>query len=140
FTLSEMTAGKVLYFLQKDNRSTEPVIYSLKVLERGPNRLVIAVENDTPVQMWLVTLFPPHEIQFLYILDAQGHGNWGLFGLLRTGLGASYMSTGRDASYVSRFVAFYRHFAAIQTDQNPPIVWSSPEEQASRFEASRNLQ
>jgi hypothetical protein len=140
FSVSEMTERKVLYFLQKDNRSTEPVIYGLQVLERAPNRLVISVENYTPVHMWLVTLFPPHEIQFLYILDAQGRGSWGLFSMLRTGLGASYLSSGHDISYVSRAVAFYRHFASILTDANPPVVWSPPEGPTSGFQASRDLQ
>ena len=140
FSVSEMAEGKVLYFLQKDNRSSEPVIYGLQVLERAPNRLVISVENYTPVHMWLVTLFPPREIQFLYILDAQGRGRWGLFSMIRSGLGASYLSFGHDISYVSRAVAFYRHFASIPTDTNPPVVWSPPEEPANHFQASRDLQ
>ena len=140
FSVSELGSGKVLYFSQQDNRSSEPVIYGFNVLERSPTRLVIAVENYTPVNMWLMTLFPAHELQSLYILDNQGSGNWGVFSVIRAGAGASYLSMGHDASYVSRAIAYYRHFAAIQTDMNPPVIWSAPEEQASRLEASKSSQ
>jgi len=140
FDVSEITEGKVLYFLEQDNRSPEPVIYGMEVLERGPNRLVIAVENYTPLRMWLMTLFPPHQLQFLHILDARGYGIWGLFTLVRTGLGARALSSGHDASYVSRAVAFYRHFALIPTDQNPPVIWSSPEATTNRAQANRDAQ
>ena len=140
FGVNEMGKGKVLYFLQQDNRSSEPVIYGLQVLERSASRLVIAVENYTPVRMWLMTLFPPHELQFLHILDARDRGTWGFYSVVRVGLGSSDMSTGHDASYVSRAVAFYRHFSSIPTDQNPPVIWSSPETTTSRSQANRDVQ
>ena len=49
-------------------------------------------------------------------------GVWGLYSLLRTGRGASSLSSGHQASYVSRAVAFYRQIAGIPTNQNPPVV------------------
>jgi hypothetical protein len=49
-------------------------------------------------------------------------GVWGLYSLLRTGRGASSLTSGDQASYVSRVVAFYRHLAGIPTDQSPPVV------------------
>jgi hypothetical protein len=140
FSTSELAEGKVLYFLQKDIRMSEPVIYGLQVLKKEQSRLIIAVENYTPVRSWLVTLFPPHQLQFLHVLDARGVGSWGLFSLLRVGPDASHLSAGHDASYVSRAVAFYRHFAAIPTDTAPPVIWPSPEGEINRIEATGNPQ
>jgi hypothetical protein len=85
-------------------------------------------------------VFPPHQLQFLHVLDARGVGSWGLFSLLRVGPDASHLSSGHEASYVSRAVAFYRLFAAIPTAKDPPVIWSSPEGEINRLEAARNPQ
>jgi uncharacterized protein DUF6675 len=124
FTAAELRTGKDLYFLQDDSRSSGSVLYQMQVLEIGPKRLVVAIENASPVRAFLMTLFHPGDLQFLYFLDARGPGIWGLYSLTRTGRGASSLSSGHENSYVSRAVAFYRHFAGIPTDQNPPVLFS----------------
>jgi hypothetical protein len=123
FTVAEMTPRKALYFLQDDNRSSGSVLYRLQVLEKGPSRLVIEVENASPLRAFMMTLFPPGDLQFLYILEARAPGIWGLYSLTRTGLGSSSLSAGHEASYASRAVAFYRHITGVPTDQNPPVVY-----------------
>jgi hypothetical protein len=122
FAPDEMKTDKDLYFLQDDNSSSGPVIYRLRVLEVHPTRLVIEFENVSPVRRFLFTLFHPGDLQFAYILEAYSPGLWGLYSLLRIGRGASSLTSGHQASYVSRVVAFYRHLAGIPTDQNPPVV------------------
>jgi hypothetical protein len=121
FTVSEMKTGKALYFLQKDSVSSGPVVYRLRVLDLHP-ALVVEFENISPVRLFLFTLFHPGDLQFVYFLEARSLGLWGLYSLLRIGRGASSLSSGHQASYVSRMVAFYRHLAGIPTDQNPPVV------------------
>ena len=71
----------------------------------------------------MLTLFHPGDLQFVYFLEARLPGLWTLYSLSRTGRGASSLSSGHEASYVSRAVAFYRHIVGIPTDQNPPIVY-----------------
>lgn len=122
FTAAEMKTRKVVYFLQDDSRSSGPVVYRLRLLESGPKRLVVEIENASPVRTFMVTLFHPGDLQFAYFLEERAPGLWGLYSLLRTGRGASSLSSGHQASYVSRAVAFYRHIAGIPTDQNPPVV------------------
>jgi hypothetical protein len=122
FTAAEMKSRKVVYFLQDDSRSSGPVVYRLRLLESGPTRLVVQIENVSPVRIFMLTLFHPGDLQFVHYLEARSPGLWGLYSLMRTGRGASSLSSGHQASYVSRAVAFYRHIAGIPTDQNPPVV------------------
>jgi hypothetical protein len=123
FTIAEMAPRRFLYFLQDDNRSSGPVLYQLQVLEKGPSRLVIEVENASPLKTFMMTLFHPGDLQFLYILEGRAAGIWGIYSLTRAGPGSSWLSGGHEASYASRAVAFYRHIAGIPTDQNPPMVY-----------------
>jgi uncharacterized protein DUF6675 len=125
FAATEMGIRKVVYFLQDDSRSSGPVVYRLQVLESGPARLVVQIENVSPVSTFMLTLFHPGDLQFVYFLEARLPGLWTLYSLSRTGRGASSLSSGHEASYVSRAVAFYRHIVGIPTDQNPPIVYVS---------------
>ena len=94
----------------------------MKVRENGPTRLVIEVENVTPIRALLMTLFHPGDLQFVYFLERQAPDIWGLYSLSRTGKGANSLSGGHEASYVSRAVAFYRLIAGIPSDQNPPVL------------------
>ena len=122
FAVTEMKTDKALYFLQDDSVSSGPVIYQLRVREVQAARLLVEFENISPVRLFLFTLFHPGDLQFAYFLEAPSPGLWGLYILLRIGRGASTLSSGYEASYASRMVAFYRHIASIPTDQNPPVV------------------
>jgi hypothetical protein len=122
FARAEMKSDKDLYFLQDDSSSSGPVVYRLRVLEVHPTRLVVEFENVSSVRRFLFTLFHPGDLQFVYILETYSPGLWGLYSLLRIGRGASSLTSGHQASYVSRAVAFYRYLAGIPTDQNPPVV------------------
>jgi hypothetical protein len=125
FTLAELRSGEPLYFLQDDTRTSGSVIYRMRVLESGPDRLVVAVENVTPIRAFLVTLFHPGDLQSVYFMDRLEPGTWGLYTLLRAGRGASAFSSGHENSYASRAIAFYRHLAGIPTDRRPPLLQAS---------------
>jgi hypothetical protein len=83
-----------MYFLQEDSRSSGPVVYQLRLLEDTPARLVIEVENVSPVRSFLLTLFHPGDLQFVYFLEARSPGLWALYSLLRTGRGLSSLGSG----------------------------------------------
>jgi len=120
----ELQRRKTMYFLQQDTRSSGPVVYRLRVLESSPARLVVEVENVSPVRAFMATLFSPGDLQFVYFLQMRSPGVWALYSLLRTGRDSSFLTAGHQASYVNRAVAFYRHLVGIPTDQNPPVVRS----------------
>ena len=64
------------------------------VLVRNPARLVIAIENQTPVRFLLVTLFDPGALQSVEFFDLVSPGVWGFYLLTRTGNGVSALARG----------------------------------------------
>jgi uncharacterized protein DUF6675 len=123
-TADELQQRKTMYFLQQDTRFSGPVIYRLHVLESAPARLVLEVENVSPMRSFSMTLFGSGDLQFIYFLDRHSPGLWELYSLLRTKRSSSSLTSGHKASYVNRAVAYYRYLVGIPTDQNPPAVRS----------------
>lgn len=121
FTLEELKAGSVLYFQQGDNLSGK-AIYRLHIAEATPYRLVFDVANVTLMRYLLLPLFHPGEMQSIYYLDRESEDVWRYYGMARTGKNASSLTTGHEASWINRSVAFYRHVAGIPTDQEPPAA------------------
>ena len=84
-----MRSYKELYFMQDDSRSSGEIVYRMSVRENGPTRLVIEVENVTPVRVLLMTLFHPGDLQFVYFLERQAPDIWGIYSLSRTREGSN---------------------------------------------------
>lgn len=59
FGASELLGGHAAYFVQHDSRSSGDVVCRMRVLDSGPDRLVVQTENVTPIRLLLVTLFQP---------------------------------------------------------------------------------
>ena len=121
FSPDEMKAGGVLYYQQLDNLSGK-AIYRMHIAEASENRIVFDVENVSTIRYALLTLFHPAELQTIYFLDREGENTWRYYNLLRTGQNASSLTTGKPASSINRAVAFFRHFAGIPTDAEPPAA------------------
>jgi len=119
FSSNEVAAGAPLYFEQRDNLSGRAT-YRLRVMSVSPGRLVFETENVSTLRYLLVPLFQPGEIQSIYFLQQESSGVWTYYNLTRMGKNASRLATGHDASSINRAVAFFRHWAGIPTDQEPP--------------------
>jgi hypothetical protein len=122
FTANEMTPGTDLYFVQHDSRSSGEVLYRMQVREKRWDRLVVAVENASPIRLLLLTLFRPGDLQVVYFVERRIPGVWGYYSLSRTAKTTSVLAGGHEKSYVNRAVALYRRFAGIPTDQPPPAA------------------
>ena len=121
FTPAEMVEGSSLYLLQTDSRSSDQVVYRMRVLEKRPDRLVVAMDNVTPVRLLLLTLFAPGDLQSTFFLERRPpSGIWSYYGLW--GIRTNALTSGHEASSINRAVAMYRHLAGIPTDQEPPAV------------------
>jgi hypothetical protein len=121
FTPAEMAEGSSLYFVQADSRSSGEVVYRMRVLEKRPDRLVLAIANATPVRFLLLTLFAPGDLQSTFFLERlSASGTWGYYGLW--GIRTNALTSGHEASSINRAVAMFRHLAGIPTDQEPPAV------------------
>lgn len=119
FSPRELLGGVPVYFVQTDNRSSGDVVYRMRVLQAGPDRVVVAMENVTSIRLLLITLFPPGSVQTVDFLERQSDGSWGYYSLVRTRASSSFLTGGFVSSYVNRAVAFYRHIAGIREEAEP---------------------
>lgn len=121
FTPAELKTGADFYFLRSDNRSSDPVIYRMRVAEAGPDRLVVTIGNVSPVSAFIFTVFDSGDIHATYFLERIGPGLWGFYALtvMREGM---MVIGNHDESYSTRNVAVYRYLAGIPTDQEPPLA------------------
>jgi hypothetical protein len=121
FSAADLTPGSTRYFQQSDSLSGKAT-YSLQTVSASSERLVFKTENLTALHYMLVPLFPPHELQAIYFLERESPDVWRYYSIARTGKGASNLAAGHDASTINRTAAFFRYFAGIPTDQEPPAA------------------
>ena len=119
FSPDEMAEGGSLYFQQEDNLSGK-AIYRMRVRSVSPDRLVFDTENISTVRYLLMPLFRPGDMQSIYFFDRESQDVWRYYNIVRTGINASPLTEGNEASHINRAVAFYRYLAGIPTDEEPP--------------------
>ena len=125
FTLSELKSGADLYFSQKDNRSSQPVIYRMRITAIEPNRLVVTIGNVSAVTLFVFTLFDPGDLESTYIFEKVSPASWGFYSLSGVRERAAVIGN-HEASYLSRAAAIYRHLVGIPGDQGPPLGLTCP--------------
>lgn len=126
FAVDELRSQRNVYFAEEDSGSSGRVAYRLRVVQWQPDRLVVEMENVSPVRFMLMELFAPGELRFGYVLQRTGPGSWGFYGLVRTGAGASWLAGGHQDGYENRLAAVFRHIAGIPADREPPVVRGPP--------------
>ena len=119
FTVSEVQNRPYLYFAETDNRSGEVVVYRMQVAAE-PERVVVAIENVTPVKIFMVTMFDPGDLQSVHFLTQAAPGLWNYYGLARTGGSLGAFLGLDDASYINRALALYSHFAGVAIEPVRP--------------------
>ena len=110
FTTAELEVKKNLYFMELDNRSSSPVVYRLRVQELTPDRLVVEIENASPIRFFMLKLFDPGEVRSVYLFNKISDGTWGYYNLLsvNSGIMGSLVSS-HSSSLINRAVALYRY-------------------------------
>ena len=121
FTLPELKSGADLFFSQKDNRSSDSIIYRMRVMAVEPNRLVVTIENVSAVSLFIFTLFDPGDLESTYIFERFGPTAWGYYSLSGVREGVALIGN-QDASYLNRAAAIYRHLVGIPGDKEPPMA------------------
>jgi hypothetical protein len=110
FAAGDIRAGAVLYFVEEDNRSSEPVTYRMRVLEATPDRIVADTENVTPIKAF-VTLFPPGAFRAAYLMTRIDARTWSLYAVSAATDRASGMVSMGKESYANRARALFAYFA-----------------------------
>jgi len=121
FSTADLAQGSVRYFQQSDSLSGKAT-YKMQMVSVSPDRLIFETENVTGLHYMLLPLFPPHELQAIYFLERESPDVWRYYSIARTGKDASSLAAGHDVSTVNRAAAFFRYFAGIPTDQEPPAA------------------
>ena len=111
FTLAEMKSGHDLYFAQQDNRTSEEVVYRMKVSDLSADGFVVAVENVTPVRSFMLTLFDPGDLQSVHFVERESPGVFRFYGLAFAGESLASSLALPEASYVNRALALYGHLS-----------------------------
>jgi hypothetical protein len=119
FTVAEMRSGADLYFTETDNRSSRPIIYRIHVTTTSA-KIVVAIENVTPVQIFMMTVFGPGDLQSVHFLARTAPGIWSYYGLARTGVDIGSFIGVKEDSYVNRALALYSHFTGAPIDPVRP--------------------
>ena len=96
-------------------------LHRMTVHERSADRIVIGTENVTPIRVLMLTAFEAGALQTVAFLERQRPGEWGYYHVIRATEGANAVALGKDASYLNRLAALYRHAAGIPTDLEPPV-------------------
>jgi hypothetical protein len=117
---SDLVAGSSFDYFENDRAGR--TVHRLKVLERTPERVVVASENVTPLRVMLLTAFEPGALQSVTFIDKRGPDLWSCYQIVRAGQSASSMVLGSEASYLNRSAALYRHVAGIPSDRDPPVA------------------
>lgn len=111
FGVAEIRAGASLFFSQTDNRSSKPVVYSMKVVEASPGRIAVETTNESPIESMMLTLFPPGSLNAAYVMTRTAPGTWTFTALSATTAQASGLVSLSKASYVNRARALFAHLA-----------------------------
>lgn len=120
FTVDELRPGHDLYFWQDGNTPTSTGIYRLRIREQSPHRLVLETENFEAMGFLFLTALGPGQYQNLFFLDREKENIWRYYSLTRVGAVVGSLARTREASYVNRALAMYRHLTGLPTDQEPP--------------------
>jgi len=118
---AELMTGRDFYYAE-DAEVGGRAIWRFHVVERTPDRLVVATENLTPIRVALLTIFEPGALQVATVLQRDGADAWSLYEITRAGAASSSFVASYGSSYINRLDAMRRHLAGVPTDRDPPAA------------------
>jgi hypothetical protein len=122
FAVAEFTPGTTLYYWQHENSPAGKLVYRVDIREHSDDRLVLAMENATPVRFMLLPLFAEGEYRSLYFVERETGDTWRYYSLLRAPTPISLAVRSHRASYINRAAAIFRYVAGLPTDTEPPLA------------------
>ena len=123
FQPAELTPGSDHYFVQTDNRSSGKTVFQLHVQAVSDERVVVEIENVSPIETYFLTVFGAHDLRSAIIMQRQTSVGWGYYSLTSADGGLmAKLATSSTASFVNRAVALYRYAAGLPTDAAPPAM------------------
>ena len=123
YAASDLAPGRPVYFSEQDNRAKGPTLYKMTAREITSARVVVDIENASPIGFMMFRFFGPGDLRSTYILERTGEDLWTYCGI--TGAHESplvRLRTDRDKSYINRALAFFSFIA--DTRPNGDMPWA----------------
>ena len=119
YTPFEMQAGHEIYFMEQDNRLSEPVLYRMRIVERSNDQVVIDISNVSRVRKFLLTLFEPGQLRTALFISGTPRGNWTCYAL--SGFHPTALTGLLDTqkSRLNRLLALFGHLAPWNDTELP---------------------
>ena len=119
FTAAELQAGQEMYFIEQDNRLSEPILYRMRIIERSDRQIVIDISNVSKVRKFLLTLFEPGELRTALFMSGSPEGNWTCYALSGFHPTALTGLLDNQKSRLNRLVALFGHLAQWNDTELP---------------------
>ena len=119
FRPAELELGRDLYFAQRDNRSSGPVLNRMRVVENTRDRLVVDIENASKVRRFLLTLFDAGDLRTVLFISRTAEDTWTCYALLGFHPTALAELFDNPKSHINRLVALYGHVAGSDDSALP---------------------
>lgn len=122
FGVAELSDGQARVYRVTERRAGT-VRYAMRLLERGPERLVLSIENVSAVRILGLPLFEPGALQTVLFAERDPRSAWRLYLLSRVDLqGGSVLAGETEASVANRGLALLRYLADVPSDRDPPAI------------------
>lgn len=119
---TRLSAGHDRLFVERDEY-TGNTTYRMRTLEHSDSRLVVSVENVTPIKLAILTVFEPRALQTVTFVEREkSSGIWSTYQITRVASGSSSIALGYKGSFLNRLEAIRRYLAGQPTDQEPPLA------------------
>ncbi len=122
FAADELRPGQDLFFRQVSDSLGGDMIYRVRPLEMGPERLVFEIVNAEPLRYLLLTGVETGNSRLLHILERESPTLWRHYLLMW--IRSTAIARGMEPlpSLVNRAAAFWRHVSGLPTEHEPPMA------------------
>ncbi len=119
FTPAELQVDRDFFFSEHDNRSSDPVIYRLRIVERSADHVVVDIANTNRVRAYLMTMFEPGDLRTALFIYGSADGAWTCYAL--SGFHPTTFTAVLDKhkSYLNRLIALYGHITGSEDNMLP---------------------
>lgn len=122
FRPEEFQPRAVLHVLYDDSDPVGPVVYESRVLEAGPDRLLLITRNIVPGQLMGFTIAEPGDIASMLALERAPDGVVRYYTLTTIRLGSMASALVADDAHVQRAIATFRFVAGLPSEEPPPMA------------------
>lgn len=120
FAPDEMKSGRPLFFVQHDDRSSNYVLYRMRVTAINPNSVTIDVENAGKIRLLILDIFDSGDLHTTFIFKRISRDEWGYYSLSGAHQRPVVALTSHQQSYINRSLALFAYMAGVSNMDELP--------------------